>query len=352
MLVNREHLCNTTALGTAKQLLSGRPAAAVGLPIQYIIQAVKAGWFIIPHWKNGQYSQQQFQKITNALQRHPGLEQARKNAEAAVCHAKREYGGQAFEIFGTSRARCFESPLEIVERAPYQCPRMPIAFVPGKFSAREYCDLLDDIEAKIKRAEKISEVFTSAGFFDSQACPFDKAEMLIRNGLQSMVSPLLRTVHKMSSIELSNSLLDDYIYGRINRSQLQAETRARIDAQRKAEHLHWTGIRLKVAKIAGVFSELSSYSQAALTKALRTKLNPRYGIKRLNTANGSRLVIEVNETAELGVSTSIESAFMLANWVIALDLALPRSISSYGEYLAGVEQANNVLDRLRREIAA
>lgn len=355
MLFNRDFLCNIEAQAAAKAILSGAPIA--GLPVsveaaaQYIATAVKEGRFIIPFWKSGHYCRRQFSSVTGALASHPDLADALQVARSAVSKALSSTGRSEHEIFGTVRAGRFQSPVEIIERAPYHCPRMPLTFEAGKFTAHEFCNLLDDISAKIEYAQRISNSLQYRGFFDPLLCPFEKSERLIQSGLREMVYPLLRNVHKVWLDTSSLKSLDDYLYGRITAIQFKESLKSNDLEKSKAEEQHWTRIRKKVAGIAAVFADLSSYSQASLTKALRSNFGARYCVKRIKAQNGTRLVIDIDETAELGLSVAIETPFLLANWVIALDSSLPTIVRNYAAFIDGLNEADLSVKELSKEIA-
>ena len=356
MLINRDFLCNIEAQAAAKAILSGTPLADLPAPVgdaaQYIATAVKEGWFIIPFWKSGHYCQRQFSSVTGALASHPDLPEALQEARAAVITALSSTNRSAHEIFGTARAGRFQSPVEIIERAPYHCPRMPLTFEAGKFTAHEFCDLLDDITAKCAHARRISKALLCRDFFDPRSCLFEKSERLIQSGLREMVYPLIRNVHQLWLDLPSLKSLDDFIYGRITADQFKESLKSNDLEKAQAEEKHWTRIRMKVAGIAGVFSDLTSYSQASLTKALRLNFGPRYCVKKIKAQNGTRLVIEMDETAELGQSSVIESPFLLANWVMKLDMSLPKVVRNYATFIEGLNEADLAVKRLSREMAA
>lgn len=356
MHINRESLCCPGAQLAAKLLAQGQPLPP-DLKInqeaaEYILSAIAEGWFMLPYWREpASYSREQFGEIHRHLQKHPDLPAAIQAAEAAVNHAKANFKGPLFELFGSYRNNRLPDPLVMAKSAHLSCPRKPLEFSAWEFTAEEFCNLVDDITARCQHVQQLADVITWPGMLEASACLGAKVERLRVIGRADWITPIVKSVHysylsQSCEAELKR-VVSGYSDGRAFVEFVARDQQAK-DAENQAS---WRAIKAMIRNVAGVLADAKSYHQASLTKQLRRDLGRHFCIRTIQGLQEPRLVVATDTHLELGSNSSITTPFELVNWVLSLDAANPNHPDDVFGYWEACKAADAALLRMRESAA-
>ncbi|KSQ21701.1 hypothetical protein APB26_32490 [Pseudomonas aeruginosa] len=352
MHFNRDILCCTNAHAAARLILAGKrlPSSleAYREGARYLLAAIDAGWFVLPHWaESGAYSREQFHGMTARLQCHPDIPSATQLATSAVKHAQEAFQGPLFELIGSSRNNRLPDPVAMAKCAAYACPRMPLEFVAGKFTTSEYCDLLEDVSGVCQHVEVLSSILTRPGMLDPDACLAAKIDHLRHIGRPGWIPAIVRSVHfGFLSLE-AIAVLRNVTAGTVDGGEFVAFVEK--DQRQREEHnrMAWQGRKAMIGRVAGVLADSRTYHQAALTKHLRRELGSCFGVVN----QSGRLMVNTDSYLELGATAQARTGFELVNWVLALDNALRHQPDSHEGYWLACDEATAALERMRADAA-
>lgn len=352
MLFNRDYLCSTATHSAARLLLAGKQLPC-SLEAQrdgarYLLRAINAGWFVLPHWtETGAYSRDQFSGITSRLLCHPDIPEAIQLATAAVEHAQQAFQGPLFELIGSSRNNRLPDPVSMAKGAAYACPRMPAEFVAGKFTAAEYCDLLEDISGICRHVEVLSSLLMRPGMLAPETCLAAKIDHLRLIGRPGWIPAIVRSVHyaflSLEAIAVLRNVTSGTVAGREFVAFVEKDQRQRAELTCIA----WRGWKSMIGRVAGVLADSRTYHQAALTKVLRRELGRCFGVEN----QSGHLVLNTDCHLVLGTNAQARTGFELVNWVLALDSSLRDVPDSLDGYWSACGEANAALDRMRADAA-
>jgi len=352
MHLNRIALSSVDAQQTARLILAGKP-----IPVDmsshieaanHILQAIEQKQFIMPAWHTGHYSRSQFDEMRQILARRPSISRALSTAEAAKRTALIAFPGPDFELFGARRSR-LRCPVAMAKNAAYSCPRLPFEFKPKTLTAADFCDWVDDVENNCLKVTELSELLTTAGMLDPSADMLPKISALIGTPSAIYIEAIVQSVHAKYLSESELSCLHNVSHGWTPPEVFTQLLKSNADRRAQESGLYWSRIRMKIAQLAGVFSEVSSYSHAHLTKRLRAALGSRFQVSKMKSLDCTRYVVEIDEAMPLGYASHAYSPFELVNWVIALDAQLDGAIVSLDAYWMACRNADQAITRMRAE---
>jgi hypothetical protein len=355
MRIDRSIFTSRTALRAAKIILREQriPAELVEAVTNamIIVDAVNAGWFIIPTGKNGMYTKPQFAVFGRHLCAHPDIPYARSISDSFMSRLPELWAAPLFELFGSTSSRRLRNPNDEARRLSQRCPRMPFSFTAGKCSADTYCDLLDDISNNCIALVQYVELLGRPGMLDSNHCLRSKTAILKTAGCLSLLPAVVNCVHRIHMGRDGERELSNVIYRGKQIESFLAYIYDRDEERRLANEATWRANFRTVADVASVLAEARSFHQSTITKDLRSQLGPRLGIVRIDVTLESKYVLETGTSLRLGEWANNTSVFELSNWVLSLDLHLKNEEPSIYGYLTAASKADAAIEGMRQQQA-
>ncbi|WP_017520012.1 hypothetical protein ACQCLI_32250 (plasmid) [Pseudomonas nitroreducens] len=343
--INREALTNPECLQAARRLLAGRGECDNSTPasVRAVVEAVQAGWFIIPAGRGGSYTKRQFDHFDRCFAVAPWIRQIQVEAKAFDQVLRSKLGNRYSLTFPGGMK--LTAPSLKADALPYRVARLPHTFQAGKFKPDLLVSCLEDTQQSCRRIRTEISALTPDWVLCPTTSVADLYSHLGQHGQESLLLTVLLSTRPGYLPLEDQRWLKQVQSGMMPPAEYERRAAERDRAQAQASREAWQSRFARIQTLASVLDALPSYHQATITR--RVKQVDRSAIPK---RKGAKLVIDLGDWHEIGDRHELRNGFELVNFVLSLDMELAEAEPTWPSYHDAENTAFGKILLLRAEM--
>ncbi|WP_370601933.1 hypothetical protein [Pseudomonas nitroreducens] len=344
--INREALTNPECLQAARRLLASKGVCDDATPasVRAVVEAVQAGWFIIPAGRTGSYTKRQFDSFDRCFAVAPWIRQIQVEAKAFDQVLKNRLGNRYSLTFPGGMK--LTAPALKADALPYRVARLPLTFQAGEFKPDLLVSCLEDTQQTCRRIRSEIAALDPDWVLSPTATVADLYAHLRQHGHESLLLTVLLSTRPGYLPLEDQRWLKQVQSGLMPPAEFERRAAERDLAQAQASRDAWQSRFARIQTLASVLDGLPSYHQATITRRVR-QADRSATPKR----KGAKLVIDLGDWHEIGDRHALRDGFELANFVLALDMELGKAEPTWPSYHDAENAAFEKILLLRTEMA-
>lgn len=341
-------LAKTELYPQVKAVLSGHLPRAVLPPAGLVIlEAIEAGWFLLPRGRGHSYSHSQYFPLLGAFRKVPWahtlhtlseLLLQRLHGQATASHINQLWthpqGLHSFKMLATN--------------TPQRHARLPHEWASGVITVDLVCQCLIDSYERCRNAEQLMTGLVERGLLLPECSIADQVDGMKALGEDYQIPNLLTSTRRMHLGTRDREALRSALQHSDAGTRFEAYLTRKADEQAEASRRNWLEVYASIHHVAAVIEDIGATEHlGTVNRRLKVYGGPNYRMHRESVGPAhttERLLLSLGKNYYAGRQVEIQTHWAFKNWLIALSEMLRNTKPSFVDYMEAEKAAWSSID--------
>lgn len=336
-------LAKTELYTQVKAVLSGhQPRTSLQPAAHAILDAIKAGWFLLPRGRGHSYSRSQYFSLLGAFRLVPWASTLHTLSELHLERLKGQVTESHLNQLWT-HPQGLQSFKALAVNTPQRHARFPLEWASGAITVNLVCQCLIDSYERCRLAERLMSGLVERGLLLPDCSIASQVDGMKAMGESYQIPNLLISTRRMHLASRDKDALREALQHPDAGIRFERYLTRKAEEQEEAARRAWQEAYASIHHAAAVIEDIGATEHlGTVNRRLKVYGGPNYRMQWEGVSphyRSKRLTLSLGNNYYAGRQVEIQTHWAFKNWLIALSELLRNTKPSFLDYMDAEKRA-------------